>query len=352
MNTEELLHKERYTHDEIVQLLSLSKEEEVQNLYKRADEVRKIYCGDEVHLRAVIEITNYCSQNCLYCRNREDNFSIKRYRLATSEIIDLSKQISNLGIYTIILQSGQDSYFDTDMIAYLIYSIKQTANIAITLSLGERRYDEYRAWKIAGADRYILKYTTSNAKHYELYHKNKNLSDRINHLKFLKGLGFQVGSGNIIGLPFQTLDDIANDILLSKEIDFDSAIFSPFIPAPFTPYQNKRGVDIDLTLKTIAVARIVLKDMHIPAPSSLGKIDTQGRIKGLEAGANVVTPDFTPQMYKSPITPNKLKKTELRDSSLIKSNLSLQIESIGRKIADNKGDSFKHQIDLNRFNYR
>jgi biotin synthase len=238
------------------------------------------------------------------------------------------------------------------MIAYLIYSIKQTANIAITLSLGERRYDEYRAWKIAGADRYILKYTTSNAKHYELYHKNKNLSDRINHLKFLKGLGFQVGSGNIIGLPFQTLDDIANDILLSKEIDFDSAIFSPFIPAPFTPYQNKRGVDIDLTLKTIAVARIVLKNMHIPAPSSLGKIDTQGRIKGLEAGANVVTPDFTPQMYKSPITPNKLKKTELRDSSLIKSNLSLQIESIGRKIADNKGDSFKHQIDLNRFNYR
>jgi len=141
MNTEELLHKEQYTHDEIVQLLSLSKEDEVQNLYKRANEVRKNYCGDEVHLRAVIEITNYCSQNCLYCRNREDNFSIKRYRLATSEIIDLSKQISNLGIYTVILQSGQDSYFDTDMIAYLIYSIKQTANIAITLSLGERRYD-------------------------------------------------------------------------------------------------------------------------------------------------------------------------------------------------------------------
>ena len=153
------------------------------------------------HVRGIIDFSNYCSQNCLYCGLREDNFALPRYRMTPDEIIETAQQITNHGIYTIVLQSGEDSFFDTDLIAYIIYSIKQKSNTAITLSLGERGFDEYRTWKIAGADRYLLKHETANSKLYSIYHLKQKLSDRVAHLKFLKRIGYQIGSGNMIGMP-------------------------------------------------------------------------------------------------------------------------------------------------------
>jgi len=281
MNLYEILHKEELTKEEIIFLLKQKNKSDQQKLFDRADEVRSIYCGDEVHLRGIIEFSNYCEQDCIYCGLRASNHKLTRYRMTPEKVIETAHVISNLGIYTIVLQSGEDNYYNTDRIAYMIYQIKQNTEAAITLSLGERGYDEYRTWKIAGADRYLLKHETASPSLYSIYHKKQKLEDRLSHLRFLKTIGYQIGSGNIIGLPNQTMEDIADDILLCKEFDLDMAAFGPFIPSPNTPYRNKTVGDVDLTLRTMAVARIVLKKVHIPATTALATLDDDGRIKAL-----------------------------------------------------------------------
>ncbi len=345
MNLKEILYKEELSRQEIIYLLNLSDQNDLQNLYNRADEVRAKYCGDEVHLRGIIDFSNHCEQNCLYCGLRADNKELKRYRMSPEEIIDTAKQIINSGIFTIVLQSGEDNYYDTDLISYLIYSIKQIADVAITLSLGERGFDEYQKWKIAGADRYLLKHETANPKLYSVYHLHQQLEERITHLKYLKKLGYQIGSGNLIGLPMQTIEDIADDILLCKELDLDMAAFGPFIPSPFTPYRNKKSATVELTLKTMAIARIVLKSVHIPATTALATIDENGRIKGLKAGANVIMPDFTPSPYREQYQIYANRKCMNDDPKACRSCLQLQIESIGRKISNSRGDSLKMYLN-------
>ncbi|MBM4172420.1 MAG: [FeFe] hydrogenase H-cluster radical SAM maturase HydE [Ignavibacteria bacterium] len=341
MKLEEILNKENYSRDEIIYLLNLKNPEEMQKLYKHADEVRKRYCGDEVHMRGIIEISNYCEQNCLYCGLREDNISLERFRMSVEEIIETANQITKLGIFTIVLQSGEDSEFDADFISHIIFSIKQKSNAAITLSLGERGFDEYRAWKIAGADRYLLKHETSNKKLYSLYHSKQKLIDRINHIKFLKRIGYQVGSGNMIGLPMQTIEDIADDILLCKELDLDMAAFGPFIPSPNTPYHSKNAGSPELTLKVTAVLRLVLKNVHIPATTALDTLDQLGREKGLNVGANVIMPDLTPHPYRDnyQIYPGKRGVADDPVESALK--LQRRVEALGRKISFSRGDSMK-----------
>ncbi len=341
MKLEQILHKEELTKEEIIFLLNLTDNNDQQKLFDRADEIRSIYCGNEVHLRGIIEFSNYCEQNCLYCGLRKSNSKLSRYRMTPEEIIETARVISNQGIYTIVLQSGEDNYYDTDLIAYIIYQIKQNTNAAITLSLGERSFNEYREWKIAGADRYLLKHETANHDLYSVYHKKQKLEDRLSHLSFLKTIGYQIGSGNIIGLPMQSVEDIADDILLCKKLDVDMAAFGPFIPSPDTTYKNKTAGDVDLTLRTMATARIVLKKVHIPATTALATIDDEGRIKGLNAGANIVMPDLTPSPYRKLYQIYPDKKC-INDNPLnCKGCLQLQIEAIGRKISSSRGDSLK-----------
>lgn len=346
MNLNELLHRDDLTKEEIIFLLSVSDKNDQQKLFDRADEVRSQFCGNEVHLRGIIELSNYCDQNCIYCGLREDNYKLTRYRMTPEEVIETAHVISNLGIYTVVLQSGEDHYYDTDMIAYIIYQIKQRANVAVTLSLGERGFDEYRTWKIAGADRYLLKHETANPILYSKYHMKQKLEDRLSHLRFLKTIGYQIGSGNMIGLPLQTIEDIADDILLCKEFDLDMAAFGPFIPSPNTPYADKTAGDVDLTLRTMAIARIVLKNVHIPATTALATLDDDGRIKGLNVGANIVMPDLTPSPYREQYQIYPDRKC-INDNPLsCKGCLQLQIESIGRRISDSQGDSMKVKHDL------
>lgn len=341
----EILHKGELSKEEIVTLLSLDDKNDQQKLFDRANELRLLYCGEEVHLRGIIEISNICEQNCVYCGLRSDNKKLERYRMTPEEIIETAKNISNLGIFTIVLQSGEDCHFDSDIISYLIYQIKQKANVAITLSLGERTFDEYRTWKIAGADRYLLKHETANKILYEKYHFKQQLSDRLEHLNFLKSIGYQIGSGGMIGLPMQTNEDIADDILLCKTLDLDMAAFGPFISSPDTPYHNFRSGSTELTLKTMAVARIVLKKVHIPATTALDTIDSIGREKGLSAGANVVMPDLTPFPYRSnyQIYPNKRGSSD--DPAISTASLQKRIEALGRKISSKRGDSLKMDFE-------
>lgn len=339
---EEILDKKELDKDDITSLLLMDDRNEILSLYEKADEVRKQYCGDEVHLRGIIEFSNYCEQDCLYCGLRKSNKSLIRYRMSKHEILKTAGTIYENGIRTIVLQSGEDFDYTGEEVEDIITTIKTEYDIAITLSLGERSFTEYRNWKIAGADRYLLKHETANSKLYSVYHLNQKLQDRLDHLLFLKSLGYQIGSGNLVGMPQQSVKDLADDIMLCKELDVDMASFSPFIPSPNTPYRKQAACDINSILKVMAVGRIVLKNAHIPATTALGTMDEYGREKGLQVGANVIMPNFTPAPFREryAIYPNK--KCVNDNPNLCSSCLGLMIDSLGRKIASGQGHSLKN----------
>ncbi len=335
----DVLNKQQFDKDDIIYLLSLSDKEDIAELFHKADSVRKEFCGDEVHLRGIIEFSNYCEQDCIYCGLRKSNIQLERYRISPNEIIETAARIFSAGIKTVVLQSGEDFYYTKDDITKIIRSIKASCDVAITLSLGERSFNEYEEWKSAGADRYLLKHETANKKLYSALHSHQELEERLSHLRYLKSIGYQAGSGNIIGLPGQTIQDIADDILLCKELDCDMCSFSPFIPSPETPMKNIPPADLNLTLKTMAVARIVLKDVHIPATTALSTLSPDGRRLGLKAGANVIMPNFTPDRYKDKYQIYANKKTY--DPIKYVAELKQMIFSMGLKISSTKGHSLK-----------
>jgi biotin synthase len=339
MKLEEILNKEELNKSEIVFLLSLQKKEDIHKLYHRADEVRKKYCGHEVHLRGIIEFSNYCDQNCMYCGLQKSNKNLQRYRMTKDEIILNAEKITQAGLKTIVLQSGEDHFYSRSLITDIIISIKEKFNTAITLSIGERGRDEYEEWKKAGADRYLLKHETANDELYSSLHQKEKLKSRLAHIECLKKIGFQTGSGNIIGLPGQKVEDIADDILLCKDLDCDMCSFSPFIPSIDTPFKETASADVDLTLKTIAVARIVLKNVHIPATTALSTLIGNGAEVGLKVGANVIMPNFTPLPYRDNYKIYKDKKTY--DTNIYLEELRITLNKLDRKVAEGKGHSLK-----------
>jgi len=338
-----ILYKSNLTKDEILYLLSLTEEEEIAQLYNHADEIRKKYCGDDVHLRGIIEFSNYCDQDCLYCGLRRSNKKLERYRMTKDEIISTAGMITQAGLKTVILQSGEDHFYSKSLVSDIIQSIKEKFDPAITLSIGERGRDEYDEWKKAGADRYLLKHETANEHLYSTYHQQEKLKSRLAHIKYLKKIGFQTGSGNIIGLPGQTIEDIADDILLCKEMDCDMCSFSPFIPSNDSPLRKIPPANIDLTLKTIAVARIVLNDVHIPATTALSTLIDGGKELGLKVGANVIMPNFTPLPYRENYQIYKNKKTY--DPLEYLDELKVMLVRIGRKVGKEKGHSLKLMLN-------
>ena len=337
----ELLNKDEFSKDDIISLLEINDRNEVQSIYQKADEIRKKYCGNEVYLRGIIEFSNYCEQDCIYCGLRRSNLSLDRYRMSKDEIIETAKSIFRLGIQTIVLQSGEDYLYTGEIIADIISSIKSTINVAITLSLGERNYEDYALWKDVGADRYLLKHETANAKLYSVYHFNQSLKDRVDHLLYLKSIGYQIGSGNIIGLPQQTIKDIAEDIILCKGLDLDMASFSPFIASPETPYRSQKNADINFTLKVMAIARIVLKNVHIPATTAISSLDKYGREKGLQVGANVIMPNFTPNPYRDKYSIYPNKNSDNDNPLYFPNSITNLIAATGRKIGIGYGNSLK-----------
>ncbi len=341
MEPDRLLNKKDLTREEIIYLLALSDFHNTRQLFERADEVRKLYCGDEVHLRGLIEISSYCEKDCLYCGIRKSNNELERYRMTPDEVIETTKIISNLGIRTIVLQSGDDYGLDADKISYIIYSIKQELDVVVMLSLGERSFDEYKTWKYAGADRYLLKHETANPNLYSLYHQNQKLNDRINHLEFLKSIGYQIGSGNLVGLPGQTIEDIADDLLLCKNLNVDVASFSPFVPSPYTPYKNEPVGSVELTLKTIAIGRLLLKNSYLAATTALATIDTMGREKALRVGANVIMPNFTPRNFREKYQIYPKMKNLIDDPIHGVTHIQNILSSLGRKVSWIKSDSLK-----------
>jgi biotin synthase len=336
-----LLNKEKLTKQDMLGLLALDDEIEMKTLFAVARDVRDYYCGKKVHLRGIIEFSNYCAQDCNYCGIRKSKDSVERYRLTMEEIMEGVNLIYSSNVKTVVLQSGEDPYYDCEFLSSLIRRIKTEYGLAITLSLGEREFFEYDTWREDGADRYLLKHETANTDIYTDIHNGQDLKQRLQHLGYLQEIGFQIGSGNIIGLPGQTPEDIVDDILLCSQFELDMASFSPFLPAAGTPLGNHPPATVEMTLKTMAIARLVLKNTHIPATTALATLDDRGREKGIRCGANVVMPSFTPTRGKSNYTIYDNKRCLTEDPVACMPCLKARIESCGVVIDEGYGHSLK-----------
>lgn len=324
----------------LVKLLDLPFEESG-GVLEFADSVRQKFCGDGILLRGIVEFSSYCKNNCYYCGLNAGNRKIERYRMDESEIFDAVKDVHRSGIKTVVLQSGEDPDYDWDMLTYAVKEIKEQFGIRVTLSCGEQEEKLYEKWKKAGADRYLLKIETSNGRLYEKLHPGMSFEGRVNCLRVLKKLGFQTGSGMIVGLQGQTIEDIANDILFFSKEDFDMIGINPFIAHSESMLKNHPDGDPYLTVRTVALTRIITKNAHLPATTALGSINGSDlRILALQAGANVIMPNFTPFKYRKQyeIYPNKRCLSEGDD---IINYLNEMAQKSGRILDFSKGDTLK-----------
>ncbi len=325
--------------DEIVSILADDNINEA--LFRAADKVRNEFVGDEIHLRGLIEFSNICKRNCFYCGLRCENKDIERYRILEDEIVSYAKNAVEMGYRTIVLQSGEDPYFTAEKLAKTVAEIKK-CGAAITLSIGEMDEKDYRLLKEAGADRFLLRIETTDPVLYEKFHPKMSLDNRIKCLKTIKKLGYETGTGVLVGLPNQTLESLADDILFFKELNADMIGIGPLIPHPNTPLKDATQGDFTLALKVMAITRLLMPDINIPATTAMETVNPNGRIIALQSGANVVMPNVTISDYrkKYEIYPNKICINE--DESKCRNCIESKIISIGRKISTNFG--FRKQI--------
>jgi biotin synthase len=322
--------------------LSLSDAAQMAELFAFADDIRKKHVGDGILLRGIVEFSNYCGNTCKYCGLNKTNTTLSRYKLTDKQILDCIEQIANSRIGTVVLQSGEQAELDAHWLAGIIREIKTRFDIAITLSVGERPFDDYAMWKEAGADRYLLKIETTNRQLYQNLHPQMSFDNRLKCSRDLKTLGYQNGSGNIIGLPGQTISDIAEDILFFARERFDMIGIGPFIPHPATALSASPAGEVNMVLKAIAVTRIVTKDAHLPATTAIGSLNgTDHRPAALTAGANVMMPNFTPQPWRQlyEIYPGKRCSTEAPGTC--GPCIDIMAEALGRTIDLSRGDSLK-----------
>lgn len=323
-----------FSRKEIIDILKDDSQNEW--LFSLADDVRKKYVGDEVHLRGLIEFSNICKCNCKYCGLRCENKNVERYRLSKDKIISLAQNASKLGYKTIVMQSGEDNYFSRNVLCEIIEEIKNL-DVALTLSIGERSFEDYKAFREAGVDRYLIRIETTDKNLYKQMHPNMDFDNRVRCLNDLKILGYEVGTGCLVGLPGQTIESLADDILFFKEIDADMVGIGPFISHPDTPLKDCENGNFTLALKVMALTRILLKNVNIPATTAMETLNPNGRIIALQSGANVVMPNVTEQEYrpKYEIYPDKVCINEA--PSHCRKCIEAKIKSIGRYVSNTYG---------------
>ncbi len=320
--------------EELTALLSSNDYNE--KIYEAADFVRKKYVGDEVHLRGLIEFSNICKQNCFYCGLRKDNDQVNRYRLSCEEIIDFAQKAKNYGYKTVVLQSGEDSFFSAEKLIPIVKKIKEL-DLAITLSIGEMDFQDYNKLKEAGADRFLIRIETTDRSLYQKLHPKMDFDNRIKCLEYLKNLAYEVGTGCLVGLPDQSMESLANDILFFKSIDADMIGIGPFIPNPNTPLKETKGGSFELARKVMALTRLLLPDINIPATTAMETLNPNGRILALQSGANVVMPNVTEGEYRKhyELYPGKICINDTPAKCI--GCISGKIKSIGRTISKEHG---------------
>lgn len=320
--------------------------DQLKELFNWADEVRRENVGSDVHLRGLIEISNMCHCDCLYCGLRKSNKKVHRYRMSEDEILECVGKAVKYGYGTVVMQSGESMGFSAEEMAAIIRKIKSTTPLAVTLSLGERSREDYAFWKEAGANRYLLRLETSDTKLLGHIRPVSMYPSRIDALRILKEIGYETGSGIMIGIPGQTFESVANDILLFAQLDLDMIGIGPYIQHPDTPLPYETSTIGDeqvpateiMTLKAVALTRILCPQSNIPATTALGTINREsGREAALQAGANVVMPNLTQLKYRKlyEIYPGKMCVDESSDEC----NMCIKgrILSIGRTIGAGEG---------------
>lgn len=296
--------------------------------------------GNKIFVRGLIEISNFCKNNCFYCGIRRDNNFCSRYRLTKAQILQSCDEGYKLGLRTFVLQGGEDNWFSDNFLCDLICEIKNKhQDCAVTLSLGERSRESYENLFSAGADRYLLRHETFDEKHYEFLHpKEMSFSNRIRCLHDLKEIGYQVGCGFMVGSPKQTTLNLAKDLKFVEEFSPDMCGIGPFIPHKETPMKNDKPGSVDLTCYIISVLRLIKPNMLIPATTALASLDPSGREKGILAGANVVMPNLSPFSVRAKYSLYNNKAYTDKESAQNKEKLVRQLGSIGYELTVSRGD--------------
>lgn len=325
------IYKQLETAQGIASLLRLR---DFTPIYESADKIRRKNVGDTVHLRAIIEFSNICKRQCIYCGLNRENKNLPRFRMNRDEILEVAKEAVAAGYRTIVLQSGEDDYFTADRLADIIGDVKKLEpNPAVTVSCGERGEDDYRIWREAGADRYLLKHETADPVIYNKLHPCGTLEQRVNCLRTLSSLGYETGSGFMVGLPGQTPETLGRDLLLLKEIPCKMAGIGPFISNPKTPLAGEPDGDPEMARRAVAIARLLLPKANLPLTTSLSILANKEQDSSVENpfafGANVVMKKVTPDKYKEAyeIYPAQFKTTNVSED---RKELEQLIRSCGR----------------------
>ena len=324
-------------------LLGQASEEDVSFLYKEAREVADSIYGKRVFKRGLIEFTNYCKNDCYYCGIRRSNANAERYRIEKDSILDCCAKGYELGYRTFVFQGGEDGYFTDERICGIVSSIRERyPDCAITLSIGEKSKESYQKYFDAGADRYLLRHETANDAHYGKLHPSElKLSNRKQCLYDLKEIGYQVGCGFMVGSPYQTMETLYEDLMFIKELEPHMVGIGPFIPQQDTPFAKEKAGTLEMTLRLLAIIRLIHPHVLLPATTALGTIHERGRELGILAGANVVMPNLSPSDVREKYKLYDNKACTGDEAAEGDVNLCLRMEQIGYELVSDRGDYIK-----------
>ena len=297
--------------------------------------------GNDIYIRGLIEISNYCKNDCYYCGIRKSNLNCIRYRLTKDEILECCKEGHDLGFRTFVLQGGEDGHYTDDMLCDIVSTIKADyPDCAITLSLGERSYESYKKLWDAGADRYLLRHETADKDHYQRLHpKELSFEKRMECLRNLKDIGYQVGCGFMVGSPYQTSENLAKDLKFIEEFSPHMCGIGPFIRHKDTPFKDEKDGSVELTLFLLSLIRLIKPTILLPATTALGTLSTDGRERGILAGANVIMPNLSPLSVRKKYTRYDHKISTGQESAQCVDDLRSRMKEIGYNVVTAKGNA-------------
>lgn len=336
------LRAERHLTDAQYEILLTTQDAQTLSALRRAAvEVQKKQFGNKVYLRGLIELTNYCKNNCLYCGIRRGNANVQRYRLTEDDVLACCKAGTELGFQTFVLQGGEDGFFTDARLVPMIRRIKEIApHCAVTLSLGERSHESYALLREAGADRYLLRHETADPDHYSLLHPAEmTLAHRIKCLQSLKALGYQTGCGMMVGSPHQTIAHLIADLRFIEAFRPEMVGIGPFMPHHDTPFRAYPAGSADLTLRLLSIVRLILPQVLLPSTTALGTLLPDGLEQGVLAGANVIMPNLTPCAVRSSYLLYDGKDTAAKDTVDLLEERSRRFAAIGYEIVHQRGDA-------------
>jgi len=324
-----------------MQILKHLSTEDATGLFRRANRVRRHFVGEDVHLRTILGVSSFCQSDCLFCGKRLSNPHVKRKRLSPEEIIMVCREATEAGVRTVILEAGVANQLGGPETAQLIRSIKAVdPSVAVTLAFGKRSERDFNRWREAGADRYMLLFETSNPKLFSYFRPGHTIEERIRTIRILQKVGFQVATGMMVGLPRQSLSDIADDLLMLKRLDIDMVKIHPFIPHPDSPLAKFPPCDPDLLKRVIAVARIILKEIHIQGPVDFTAHAPETFWETFDCGANTIPLDITPTTHEAHFYIHRGRRSSNAPIAEQLEEFRLRLKQIGRRLSSSRGDAF------------